>query len=152
MPDETVSQVTYNSRYRHSVDDKRRVSVPFRWRTSEAIELTIVEWPKHQAGTCLLVLPPQQWMELRKEINEMSSADPLKPVLRRAMGSSSIQAKLDSAGRIAIPEELAAAADITGEAVLVGCLDRFEIWSPTRYDQVRLLDKAMLPQALQLVE
>ena len=152
MPEEAVSQVTYSSLYRHSVDDKRRVSVPFRWRSSEPIELTIVVWPKHQAGTCLLVLPPQQWIELRKEISEMPSSDPLKPVLRRAKGVLSIQAKLDSAGRIALPEEMAAAAEINGQAVLVGCLDRFEIWSPERYKQVEMLDKALLPQALQLVE
>lgn len=68
------------------------------------------------------------------------------------MGVLSIQAKLDSAGRIAIPEEMGAAAEIKGQAVLVGCLDRFEIWSPERYEKVELLDKALLPQALQLVE
>jgi DNA-binding transcriptional regulator/RsmH inhibitor MraZ len=68
------------------------------------------------------------------------------------MGVLSIQAKLDSAGRIAIPEEMAAAAEIKGQAVLVGCLDRFEMWSPERYERVEMLDKALLPQALQLVE
>ena len=152
MPEEADSQITYSSVYRHSVDDKRRVSVPFRWRPKEAVELTVIAWPKHGAGTCLLVLPPAQWTKLRAEIDAMPSSDANKPVLKRFIGTLSIRAKLDSTGRIAIPEDMAAAAGINGQAVLVGCLDRFEIWSPDRYKQVEVIDLAVLPQALKLIE
>ncbi len=152
MPEEAVNATNYTSVYRHSVDDKRRVSVPFRWRPSEPTEFTLVVWPKHQAGTCLRVLPPHQWAKLRAEIDAMSNSDPNKPVLKRFIGSLSTQAKLDSAGRIAIPEDMAVAADIKGQAVLVGMLDRFEIWSPDRYKQVGVMDEALLPQALQMME
>jgi MraZ protein len=152
MPEEAVNGFTYNSVYRHSVDDKRRVSVPFRWRPNEAIEFTIVIWPKHRAGTCLLVMPPTQWIKLRAEIDAMASSDPKKSLLKRSIGTMSIQAKLDGSGRIAIPEEMATAAGIKGEAVLAGVIERFEIWSPERYAQVEALDKADLPQALQLIE
>jgi hypothetical protein len=37
---------------------------------------------------------------------------------------------LDKAGRICLPEGMARAAGIKDEAVLVGLLDRFEIWNP----------------------
>jgi MraZ protein len=152
MPDETVREITYSAVYRHSVDDKRRVSVPFRWRPSDQIELTVIVWPKHGAGTCLRVLPPAQWAKLRAEIDAMPNSDPNKSVLKRFIGTLSIQAKLDSAGRIAIPEEMAVAAGINGQAVLVGCLDRFEIWSPDRYQQVGVIDQAVLAKALQMIE
>ena len=59
---------------------------------------------------------------------------------------------LDSVGRITIPDEMAEAADITKDAVLVGMLDRFEIWNPERYEQVKSLDKARLGKALEVVE
>jgi MraZ protein len=152
MPEEATNGITYSSVYRHSVDDKRRVSVPFRWRPSEPTEFTLVVWPKHRAGTCLRVLPPTQWAKLRAEIDAMTNSDPNKPVLKRRIGSLSTQAKLDSAGRIAIPEDMAAAADIKSQAVLVGMLDRFEIWSPARYTQVEGMDDALLQQALQMME
>jgi MraZ protein len=82
----------------------------------------------------------------------MPGGDPSKSVLKRNLGTLSIQVKLDSAGRIALPEEMAAAAGINGQAVLVGCLDRFEIWSPERYKQVELIDQALLQKAMQLIE
>jgi DNA-binding transcriptional regulator/RsmH inhibitor MraZ len=40
---------------------------------------------------------------------------------------------LDPAGWIAIPEELSRAAGIVEEAVLVGLLESFELWSPSVY-------------------
>jgi DNA-binding transcriptional regulator/RsmH inhibitor MraZ len=42
-------------------------------------------------------------------------------------------AGLDPAGWIAIPEELSRAAGIEQEAVLVGLLESFELWSPSVY-------------------
>jgi DNA-binding transcriptional regulator/RsmH inhibitor MraZ len=72
--------------------------------------------------------------------------------LKRSIGSSSAQAKLDSVGRITIPDDMAEAADITNEAVLVGMVDRFEIWSPKRHAQVKLLDEALKSKAFEMME
>ncbi len=60
----------------------------------------------------------------------MPNSDPNKVVLKRFIGSESVQVTLDKAGRICLPEKMAKEAGISEEAVLVGLLDRFEIWSP----------------------
>jgi DNA-binding transcriptional regulator/RsmH inhibitor MraZ len=44
------------------------------------------------------------------------------------------------------------AAGITSEAVLVGLIDRFEIWSPERYELVTAADSVSLPEALRMME
>ncbi len=78
MPDAVVKQRTYNGCYRHKADDKRRVPVPFRWRPEEsegAMEFTLIIWPKHQAGICLRVLPPDQLAKLRADIDAMPNSD-----------------------------------------------------------------------------
>jgi MraZ protein len=154
MPDAVVKEKTYNGCYRHKVDDKRRVPVPFRWRPEEsegATEFTLVVWPKHQAGICLLVLPPNQLAKIRASIDAMPNTDPTKSVLKRRIGTSSTQAKLDSVGRITIPDEMAEAAQITTDAVLAGVLDCFEIWNPKRYEQVEILDKALQSKAFEMM-
>jgi MraZ protein len=152
MPDSAIIEWNYSSLYRHSVDDKRRVPIPFRWRPQESIPFTVTIWPKHKAGTCLRVLPPEQWAKLYADIDAMPNANPNKSVLKRALGTSSMTIKLDSAGRLAIPEEMAIAADISNQAVLAGLIDRFEIWSPKRYEAVAALDEALLTQALETME
>jgi DNA-binding transcriptional regulator/RsmH inhibitor MraZ len=43
-------------------------------------------------------------------------------------------------------------AGISDQAVLVGLLDRFEIWNPDRYDKVRTSDAIMAQEAFKLME
>jgi MraZ protein len=143
----------YNSSYRHGVDEKRRVQIPAKWRpTKSGVEFTLVLWPKSQAGPCVRVLPPQQMATLMRDISNMPNSDPNKVVLKRFIGSESVQAPIDKAGRICLPEQMAAAAGITDQAVLVGLLDRFEIWSPEGHERVKAADAVMAPEAFKLME
>lgn len=150
---EHIGPTYYNSFYRHGVDEKRRVQIPAKWRPTEpGVEFTLVLWPKSKEGPCLRVLPPQQMATLMRDIDAMPNSDPSKVVLKRFIGSESVQAPLDKVGRICLPEEMARAAGITDQAVLVGLLDRFEIWSPDRYDKVKASDAIMSQEAFKLME
>src|SRR5271154_508401 len=140
----TKQPTYYNSCYRHGVDEKRRVQIPSKWRPEEAgTELTMILWPKHQAGNCLRVLPPEQMAKMKADIDTMPNGDPNKVVLKRFIGSESVQVALDKGGRVCLPDEMARAAGIKDEAVLVGLLDRFEIWSPSRYENVKAADAVL---------
>jgi MraZ protein len=152
-PKETVGQVYYNSLYRFGVDEKRRVQIPAKWRPSKSgVEFTLVLWPKSKEGPCLRVLPPQEMAELMRDIDAMPNSDPNKVVLKRFIGSESEQVTVDKSGRICIPENMAKSAGISSEAVLVGLLDRFEIWNPERYQRVRASDAVMAHEAFKLME
>ena len=149
----TDISVYYNSLYRHGVDGKRRVQVPAKWRPAEdEFEFTMMVWPKAKEGTCLRVLPPSQMARLMGDIDVMSNDDPNKVLLKRFIGSESVQVGLDKAGRICLPEEMAAKAGIKKEAVLVGLLDRFEIWEPKRFETVNRDDRVMAGEAFKLME
>ncbi|MBL69036.1 MAG: hypothetical protein CMO74_11400 [Verrucomicrobiales bacterium] len=149
----TNTPVYYNSLYRHGVDGKRRVQVPAKWRpTEKGFEFTMMVWPKSKQGTCLRVLPPGQMAKLMGDIDAMGNDDPNKVLLKRFIGSESVQVALDKAGRICLPEEMAAKAGIVEEAVLVGLLDRFEIWQPGRYEAVAESDRMMASEAFRMME
>jgi MraZ protein len=153
QPDPTAQPTYYNSNYRHGVDEKRRVQIPAKWRPPESgVELTVVLWPKAKEGPCLRVLPPQQMGALMNDIQSMPNSDPNNGILKRFIGSGSEQVALDKTGRICLPEEMAREAGITDQAVLVGLLDRFEIWSPERYEKVRAADAVMAQEAFKLME
>ena len=143
----------YNSRFRHGVDEKRRVQIPARWLPQKSgVELTLVLWPTESAGACVRVLPPNQMAKLMQSIDQMPNSDPRKVVLKRIIGSGSAQANVDKAGRICLPDEMAREAGLKSEAMLVGLLDRFEIWNPERYERVQAADAALAHEAFKLME
>ena len=150
---QTKEPTYYNSRFLHGVDEKRRVQIPAKWRPDESgTELTLMLWPQHQAGTCLRVLPPTQMARMKADIDALPNDNPKKGVLKRFIGSESVQVTLDKVGRICLPEEMARAAGVKDEAVLVGLLDRFEIWNPARYENVKAADAVLAAEAFKLME
>ena len=150
---ETTEPTYYNSLYWHGVDEKRRVQIPAKWRPAKAgTELTLVLWPKAKEGPCLRVLPPQEMAKLTREVNAMPNSDSSKVVLKRFIGSESVQVALDKAGRICLPEKMARDAAISTEAMLVGLLDRFEIWNPQTFEKVKASDAIMAQEAFKLME
>ena len=153
MPSEEPSEpVYYTSSYRHGVDGKRRVQMPAKWHPARPEVLTLVLWPKGtMPEACLLVLPPQEWLALVQKLKAMPFADPKAEALRRLLGRKSDRVTLDKGGRICLPEGMAKAAAIEKEAVLVGLLDRFEIWNPERYETASAVDDELLPEAFKLI-
>jgi MraZ protein len=143
----------YNSTYRHGVDVKRRIQVPSMWRPEEPnTQFTLIVWPQRQEGPCLRVLPPKEMAELLASLDAMPNGDRNKTILKRIIGSESAQVTLDKAGRICVPEEMASAAGIEDEAMLVGLLDRFEVWNPLRYEKVKAADAVMAQEAFKMME
>lgn len=151
--EETIEPTYYNSKYWHGVDEKRRVQIPAKWRPAKPeVEFTLIVWPKAKEGPCLRALPPKEMAELMRDIDAMPNDNPNKVVLKRFIGSESIQVAVDKAGRICLPEEMARAAGIKDQAVLVGLLDRFEIWNPDRFEAVKASDAVMAHEAFKMME
>jgi MraZ protein len=148
-----LEPVYYNSCFVHGVDEKRRIQIPAKWRPSrEGVEFTLMLWPKSKEGPCLRVLPPKEMVELKKYLDALPNSDPNKTLLKRFIGSESAQVGVDKGGRICLPEKMARDAGIGNEAVLVGLLDRFEIWNPERYERVKAADAVMAQEAFKLME
>jgi MraZ protein len=151
-PNAASELVFYNSVYRHGVDAKRRVQIPAKWRSGRAEKLMLLLWPKgSMRDACLLVLPLTEWLMLVQKLKAMPFSDPKAQAARHLVGKKSDSVKVDKAGRICLPEEMAQAAGIDQEAVLVGLVDRFEIWNPERYEVVSALDEQMSTEAFQLI-
>jgi MraZ protein len=150
---ESIETIYYLSLFRHGVDEKRRVQIPAKWRPAQPeTEFTLILWPNGSFQEAnLLVLPPARMKMLSDKIEAMPFAEPKAQALRRLLGSKSASVTLDKAGRICIPDALAKAVEIDNEAVLVGLVDRFEIWSPKRYDAVNAADAGLLTEAFKLI-
>lgn len=148
-----IHTIHYTSLFEHGVDDKRRVQIPAKWRPSEPdVEFNLILWPNGGlAESHLLVLPPVEMNALVEKLRGMSSADSETMALRRLIGTKSASVTLDKGGRVCIPDWMAKKAEIADKALLVGLVDRFEIWSPERYHAASLVDEALLPKAFKLI-
>jgi MraZ protein len=154
MDENTAAEpIYYNSLYRHGVDDKRRVQIPAKWRPpAPEVQLTLILWPNGtEPDACLLVLPPEQWRSLVQKLTQMAFADQKAEALRRLLGRKSDRVALDRAGRICLPEQMARTVGIEKEALLVGLVDRFEIWNPQRFEAASAVDDALLSDAFKLI-
>ena len=137
--------IYYNSLYRHGVDEKRRLQIPAKWRPADTnVAFTLILWPKGTVqDACLLVLPPDEWVALVQKLKALPFAAPEAQVLRRIIGRKSDRVTLDKGGRICLPEEMARLAGIDDQAVLLGMVDRFEIWNPKRYEEITAADEQL---------
>jgi len=153
MAENSNSEPFFNSSYRHGVDDKRRIQIPAKWRNGPGeVEFMLILWPNNgQPDVCLLVLPPKVARTLVDKLTAMPFGDPKAEALRRFLGEKSDTVTCDKAGRITLPEPMARAIGVEKEAVLTGMFDRFQIWSPARYEATRPAVDALAPEAFKLI-
>jgi MraZ protein len=134
--------VDYLFVYTHGVDEKRRVQIQSKWRPppeqQRDFKLRLLLWkPPGQPAPCLLALPPDKWRQLREKLAARAFSDPKAEAVRSWVAENCDVVDLDSAGRICLPQELAAAAGITRQAVLRGMTEYYQLWSPENYKAPR---------------
>lgn len=126
--------------------------LPAKWRPRDAgTTFTILPWPIG-AEDRLLVLPPERWREMLTKLKAKSLADPRIEALEQEIAENASQVTPDKVGRIGLLEEHARAVNISGEAELVGRLDKFEIWEPGAREKVRARNKQLAAEVLKEVE
>ena len=138
----------FKGTYRHKIDPKGRVPVPAAFRRALGAEgasrlvATVLD-------QCLAVYPESEWQRLESQLRQLPSFSREVKALSRLLASRAVDCELDVQGRILLPAALRKAADLAGEAVVVGVIDRFELWAPARWDDFlreseRLLDDVSL--------
>lgn len=140
----------YNGQFVHGLDEKRRLQIPAKWRPSAGeMQWTAMLWPKGSfQGYYLVVLTQENHSRLMTKLNQASMADEKALAVMRYFSRNSGELVMDKAGRVVLPEHLAKQAGIEKEAVLVGMWERFEIWSPERFNQTAAQEDAVVPMEL----
>jgi DNA-binding transcriptional regulator/RsmH inhibitor MraZ len=134
MPEDGQGLVEYTGNYEHGVDGSFRVMVPSPWRPEDKeMVFSMVPWPIQQPSH-IRVMPPERWRLMLKRIreNNLLSGDEISTVERR-IAATTVKKRIDDVGRLCVGEKLAEQFGITAKAMLVGGLDKFEIWEPARF-------------------
>ena len=120
--------------FRHALDDRGRVAVPVRFRGRLAQGATLSRW----LDGCLAIFPADTWEDLAARIQALPTTNANARRFGRFMSSGAVEVELDRQGRVLVPSYLREYAGLTlGEVVVVGALNRLEIWEPTRWEPYR---------------
>ena len=88
--------------FRHTMDSKGRVVIPSKFRKELQQGCVVTKG----LDNCLQVLTTKNWLDESEKMASLPSTEKTSRQLRRALFSGAIDSKLDSAGRIQIPENL----------------------------------------------
>jgi MraZ protein len=123
--------------YEHSIDDKGRMTIPFRYREllSEGAYIT------RGFDQNFMVLTAASFQRMSTRINQQSITDPNARALKRMIFAHADAVDVDKVGRILIPQYLRDDALLKDSAMVIGVSDHFEIWAPALWvKQLELLD------------
>ncbi|MBI3941891.1 MAG: division/cell wall cluster transcriptional repressor MraZ [Chloroflexi bacterium] len=122
-----------------TIDDKGRITLPARYRDvlSSGVFVT------RGLDGCLFVFPLATWHSMAEKMQSMSLTQASSRLISR-MFTSGAELEPDRQGRILLPTYLRDHAGLATDAVMVGSINRLELWSKESWAQEtqRMLEEA----------
>lgn len=121
-----------------NLDAKGRMAMPARYR-EQLIEscsghLVVTIDTNHR---CLLLYPLSEWEQIERQIESLSSFDPMSQRVKHLLIGHANDLELDGSGRILLPQELRQYAHLEKHVSLIGQGKKLEIWSQDNWSQQR---------------
>ncbi|MBB1319624.1 division/cell wall cluster transcriptional repressor MraZ [Shewanella sp. SR43-4] len=119
-----------------NMDAKGRIAIPARYRDALRVEHagTVIMTVDIDAA-CLLIYPLHEWEQIEAKLRLLSDTDPLERSFKRKLLGHAQDCELDSHGRIVIPPALRSFASLEKKTMLVGLLNKFELWEESAWQQ-----------------
>jgi MraZ protein len=136
----------FKGTYHHRIDAKGRLPVPAAFRRSLGDQGQVVVTLLDQ---CLAAYSPSEWAKLEGQLAALPAFSKPVKALTRLLASRAADCEIDVQGRILLPPGLRQAAGLGRDAVVVGVLNRFEVWAPESWEAFvreseRMLDDVSL--------
>lgn len=113
--------------YQHGVDAKGRLFIPAKFREELGKTFYVTRGQDH----CLSVFSEENWQRLTARLSDLPYTEVKK--LRRFF-SNAAECEPDAQGRILLPQSLREYAGLEKDAVIIGMLNRAEIWSAANWN------------------
>jgi MraZ protein len=117
--------------YVHQVDEKGRLSLPASFRRG-VTEGPLVIVQVHESA--LTLYPEETWKEVEGRLLELLRRQPESRPYVLGITANAVEVVPDKQGRILVPQRLMHAVGLMDSALLVGVIDRIEVWDPGRFE------------------
>jgi len=141
----------YLGEYRYSLDQKGRFVLPAKLRDNKKKITSFIL--TRGLDRCLFLYPLEEWRNLEKKIRELPMAKREARGFLRLLVSGAVESRLDRQSRLLIPKPLAQYARIKKEVVIIGALNRIEVWAKRNWaEYLERNEKSFEEIAQKLVE
>jgi MraZ protein len=119
--------------YKHTLDPKKRLSMPSKWRMELGKTLIVTRG----LDNCLFVYPLPEWQKITDKISELPLGTADTRSFNRFFLSGAVEVEVDSVGRILVPDFLKEFAHLDSKVVLAGIHNRVEIWDEKQWTEYK---------------
>lgn len=116
--------------YRHAIDEKGRLAVPAKFRTSLKTGAIVTRG----LDGCLYVYTVAEWKKLADKLAELPMSKSNSRAFARLMLAGAMDVKVDKQGRIMLPDYLRKYGGLKKNAVIAGLYNHLEIWDVTAWE------------------
>ena len=133
-------------KFSHSLDAKKRIFIPAKHREQLGETFIITR----AVDRCLSVFSLEEWEKYTAKLSELPSIQTRQII--RFIYSNAAEVQPDAQGRVLIPADLLDYAEISKNAVVVGCGNHAEIWSEEKWNENNNIEstEAMIGQMIEL--
>ncbi|MEK7575781.1 MAG: division/cell wall cluster transcriptional repressor MraZ [Patescibacteria group bacterium] len=119
--------------YKHSLDPKKRVSIPAKFRKEIGKKAVITRG----LDQCLFVYPMEEWKKVAEKLSNLPTGQSDTRNFVRMMLAGAMDVDIDSLGRVLIPDYLKDYAGLKDKVVIAGVYKRLEIWNEENWENYK---------------
>jgi MraZ protein len=128
---ELAAVARFFGRYEHTLDDKGRVILPARFRSFFEHGGYLAQ---HHDG-CLALWTPDEFESQLERMRERQGQGRSQRNQARFWAQASLDVEIDRQGRLAVPQRMRGYAGLMDDVLVLGAIDRIELWNPSTWDE-----------------
>ena len=90
-----------------------------------------------------VLYPLENWSKVEAQLSKLSSIRGKHRNFVRSITRFAISVQYDNQGRIQIPDRLLDYSNITKETIVIGLINKIELWSPTLLSQLDAIEEGI---------
>lgn len=127
----------FSGKYYYTVDPKGRVIIPAPFRELIAANYSPKLFVANAAfDACLHIYPFEEWLRLEEKVRGLPRMNEAVRFFMRKVIASAVDVEVDRQGRILVPSAHREDAGINGDVVIVGQIEKMELWNRAEWDEV----------------
>ena len=132
----TLTSNTFIGEYKYSLDSKGRINIPAKFRQSLSKDNYNTFVATRGQDPCIWIYPMKEWKKIEDELRKLSSVSGVHRTFVRQIARSATPSTCDKQGRIIINPSLLSYAGLNKETLILGVINKIEIWNPDTLEKV----------------